>query len=380
MEGTEDLTGMGLFESSGLELDFNDLESLGLEETTDPDETGTPEKGDEKNIPPVSGANEDENPESVVGDEDQEGKDHDSDDADTSPNLYSSFASALSEQGLLPSLDLESGETKIENIDDLSTALKSEIDTQVKDYLIAKVGDEGYEALNKGISLAEYQQHQDNVLTLEGISENDIVEDIELSKKIIYQDYLAQGIGEQRAARLLNKSIDAGEAAIIEDAKESLESLKITETKRLAQLAEDRQEQTRIEAAKQEKIDNDLKNSIYNSQEIIKGIKVNKTIQDRVYQSITKVVGKSPAGVLENQLMKDRRENPVDFDSKLYYLYELTKGFSDFTKLVNKSQTTAVGQLEKALQNTKFDTAGGTPDFLRDPESYSGGIGSEIVL
>jgi len=277
-------------------------------------------------------------------------------------------------------LDLESEDTKIESIEDLTSAFKGEIDNQVKDYIINKVGDKGYEALEKGISLAEYQQHQDNVLTLDGITEDNIAEDLELSKKIIYQDYLAQGIGEQRATRLLNKSIDAGEYAIIEDAKESLESLKVTEVKRLAQLAEDRQEQGRIEAAKQEKIDNDLKNSIYNSKEFIKGVKVNKTIQDRVYQSITKVVGKSPSGVMENQLMKDRRENPVDFDSKLYYLYELTKGFSDFSKLVSKSQTTAVNQLEQALKSTKFDTAGGTPDFLKDPESYSGGLGSEIVL
>ena len=296
---------------------------------------------------------------------------------DVSPTLYSSFASVLSEQGLLPSLDLQE-DSKIESAEDLAEAFKNEINNQVKEYLITKVGANGYEALEKGVSLAEYQQYENNVQTLDSITEDKLAEDVELSKKIIYQDYISQGLSDKRAAAILKKSIDLGDEQILEDAKASLESLKEVESKRLEQTALQREKDAELAKAQQEKIDNDLKNSIYNSKEFIPGMKLTKAMQDRVYNSITKVVGKSPNGVAENQLMRDRRDNPVEFDSKLYYLYELTKGFKDFSKVISKSESTATSRLEKELRRTKFQD-NGKPTFLSDPESY-GGVGSELVI
>jgi len=160
--------------------------------------------------------------------------------------------------------------------------------------------------------------------------------------------------------------------------KESLESLKIVESKRIAQLAEIREKEAADRELAQEKIDNDLKNAIYNKKEFIEGVKVNKTIQDKVYSSITKIVGKSPTGILENQLMKDRRENPIEFDSKLYYLYEMTKGFKDFSSFNRKSETSAINKLEKELRRTKFRDSG-IPSYMSDPDSYNS-LGTELVI
>src|SRR5690606_41068796 len=115
-------------------------------------------------------------------------------------------------------------------------------------------------------------------------------------------DYLSQGMDSNRVNRILKKSIDLGEETIIEDAKKSLESLKAIQTKKLEQIAEQRQQQIKQQQELQEKIDNDLKNNIYNNDEFIKGIKVSKAIKDRVYDSITKIVGESPTGVAENKL------------------------------------------------------------------------------
>lgn len=368
--------GMSLFDNSNeLEINFggegledfqDDAPPIEGEEKTE----GKPPAETTKNINP----NDDGSQEDVVGKEDPEGDDADA----SSPNPYSSFASVLSNKGLLPSLDLEKAEIKSE--DDLVDAFKNEFDSQGKSWLIDKIGQEGYDAIEKGISLSEFQQHQENVLTLDGITPETINEDIELSKKIIYQDYLAQGIDENRAMRLLKRSVDAGDESIIEDAKESLESLKVAEERRMVQLAEQREADSKKAVKEQQKIDNDLKNAIYNTDEFITGQKVNKATQDRVYKSITKIVGKNTDGVMENQLMRDRRENPIEFDTKLYYLYELTKGFQDFSLLESKTKSKASNELEQALRGMKLDTSGGTPAYLSDPDSYSGGIGSEIVL
>jgi len=380
MEGNENNLGMSLFDNaSDLEINM-DFTTEGLQDFEDNSDDNQEDNENQDGLD-ITGSDEqnnlgeDENPEEVGENEDHEEEGEDSD--ENSPNIYSSFASVLSEQGLLPSLDLQK-DKPITNVEELTSSIKLEIENQAKEYIVNKIGQEGYDALNKGISLAEYQQYQDNVNTLEGITEDTLAEDIELSKKIIYQDYLNQGIDENRAMRLLKKSIDAGDESIIEDARESLASLKVGEAKRLQQLADERQARALAEAQEQEKIDNDLKNSIYNKTEFFKGIKVNKTIQDTVYNSITKIVGKSPSGIMENKLMRDRRENPIDFDSKLYYLYEMTNGFKDLSKITNKSETKAISKLERDLRKTKFEDSG-TPSYLTDPNSY-GGIGSEIVF
>ena len=367
-------------ESSDLELNFDtnpDDEEFNIDKEQEEQEES--EESDE-NIENTSENHEDS--EEVAGEEDQEEEgedestDEESDDVSPDDNLYSSFASVLSEKGLLPSLDLQN--TKIKTIDDLTESFRVEIDNQAKQYIIDKVGEEGYNALEKGISLAEYQQYQNNIQTLDGIDDDTLENDIELAKQIIKQDYLSQGMDEARANRILKKSIDLGDETVLEDAKESLQSLKALESKRLEALAAQREEQRLNNIKLQEKIDNDLKNSIYNEDEYFKGIKVNKALKDKIYNSITKVVGQSPEGVAENQLMRDRRENPIEFDKKLYYIYEITDGFKNINKLVNKSESKATSALEAQLRRNKFES-GDNPAFMTDPESY-GGTGSELVL
>lgn len=373
-ENNEELE-MGLFAEDGpLELNLDGLmpeveeQELPTEETEEnetPDDTSS-EGGSDNEL------SEDETPETVA---EEEGSDTEG--GDTSPDLFSSFAEVLHEQGLLPSADLQ--QSKVESIEDLTNLIKAEMDIQAKQYLVDKVGEEGLEALEKGVTLAELQQHNQDTQTLNSITEEMITENAELAKELIFRDYVAQGLSESRAKGLLEKIIDLGEESLITDAKESLESLKTLEQKRIEQLAVEREKEQIQRQKNQEKLDNDLKNAVYNSEEYIKGMKIDKGIQDRVYSSITGVVGRSPEGVPENKLMKHRRENPIEFDVRLYYLYEITDGFTNFSKVESKQTSKATDKLTQALRKNKFDTSG-TPTYAQDDDSYDGILGSELVL
>lgn len=378
---------MGLFTDENLDLDLNFLPTVeDLEDQPDGEEApeGQEQEVEDTSQPseeednPLEGEQNDEtnlsegdDPEKVAGGEEgQEG-------SDDSPTLYSSFASVLVEQGLLPSQDLQDKEIK--SIEDLTSLFSEEINNQVKQQIIAKVGEDGYEALEKGVSLAEYQQHRNDAQTLDSITEDTIKDNQELAKQIILEDYIAQGLSESKAKRLLEKTIDLGEETLLEDATEALGSLKALQQKRLEQLAAQREQEALEMQKQQEQIDNDLKNAIYKTDEFVKGIKADKAIQDRVYKSITNIVGKSPQGHPENQLMRDRRENPIEFDTKLYYLYEVTKGFKDFSKFIKKSESTAAQQLTEQLRKTRFDTSG-TPTYAQDDNSYDGILGTELNI
>jgi hypothetical protein len=315
-------------------------------------------------------------PEDVVSkekdnDEEDEGN---SDTDDSSPDIFTSFANLLAEKGLLSSFD---SNNKITSEDDLTELLRSEIDNQSKNYLKEKIGEDGLEALEKGVSLQEYQNYKNTLDTLDSVDEEALESNLDLSKKIILEDYKAQGFSEERALRLLNKSVDLGEDSILEDAKESLQSLKDLQKVNFQKQQEEKARQIQEQKKQQEKIDNDLKNSVYNTDEIIEGIKLNKEIKDRMYNTMTNIVSKNENGIPENKLMKERRENPIEFDTKLYYLYEITKGFKDFSKIINTTKSKVTSDFEKALRSNKKFENSGTPDFLNDSDSYEG-IGDKL--
>ena len=94
---------------------------------------------------------------------------------------------------------------------------------------------------------------------------------------------------------------------------------------------------------------------------------------------MTEVVSKNPeTGEMQNKFMQSRSLNPIEFDTKMYYLYELTNGFTDMSSISKTVTSKAVKNLEKVLRKTRFED-NGTPGYLQDPDSY-GGIGSELVL
>lgn len=358
----------------GDDLQLN-LEDLGLE----PDDDTTGDAPDTTNTDINTGEETDIiwNPENV-GSEDNN-PDGEGDDASNSgsPNIYSSLTNILSEQGLLPDLDLNN--TKVEDVDGLTAALKAQIDAQTKNFIVEKLGEDGYNAIEKGVSLSEYQQYQANMDTFSSITEDILSDDADLSQRIIYQDLLNQGIPEARAQRFLQRSIDSGADGLLEDARESLYSLKEYESRQLERVQQERAQAQQDAIKQQEKLDNDLKNYIYGKEELIQGMKVSKGMQDKIYESMNKTVSVAEDGTRLNSLMAARQANPIEFDTKLYYMFELTKGFTDMSKINTKATSNSVSDLERAMRNQRF-ASDGRADYLTDPDSYDSGIGDQIHL
>lgn len=375
MTGEENFD-MGLFDSEDdLELNL-DLtpEDLGLV----PDGEGEEEEEIIDNNNPGEGEDsQDPDLETVAGDEDPEGDEDNSadDNADntTSPSMYSSFANLLHEEGLLSSLD---SNIEIKSISDINNLIKKEVELRVESNLSAEEL-EDLKAIRNGIPKEELANHRKLQNQLGSINESHIETNAELRKQLIYQDYINQGLSEAKSLKLLNRSIELEQDK--EDAAEALGSIKQFEANKLEQ----QQEQYKIQKAQEEaefaSNQKKLKDSIYAKDEIIKGQKMTQTLKDRVFKSMTDVVGNTPDGIPENALMKARRESPIEFDSKLYYLYEITKGFSDFSILNKKATSNASSKLEEALRRSNFIQDSGMPSYLQDDDSYSG-IGTELNL
>lgn len=350
---------MSIF-SSNKELNFDEgyYDNSQEEDIENEDELIDPL--DDKNKPI-----EDEDSEDVDGTEDDDNEGDDSDD-ESSPNLYSSISDVLFEQGILPSLE---SSKDIKTVDDFTTALKNEIDIQ------AKIQVEQH--LNN-LDLEKIATSRKAQLELDSIDENYLKENLEVAKDIIFRDYINQGLSEDRARKMLRKTIDLGEDVLLEDALESKESLKAFEIKQ-EQLEKQRyEEELKTSKIEQDKIDNQIKQFVFDSKEVIKGIPNTKAISQKVFKSMTEVVAKNPqTGEMENKFMNERSKNPIEFDTRMYYIFELTNNFTDLTKIKTAVTSSATKNLEKVLRKTKFED-NGQPGFLTDPESYSGGFGSEL--
>jgi hypothetical protein len=309
---------------------------------------------------------EDEAPEEVDEvDEPEEGNEEGS---ESSSNLYSSLATVVYEQGLIPSWDIE--KNKIENIEDFVTVFKQEQEIQ------AQLKLEEYLA---NIDVNQIAQSKKEIQDLSKISVESLQDNLELAKQIIQRDYQNQGLDEAKTNRMLKRLIDLGDDAILEDAQESLESLKQFENKKIE--AEKASYKERIEADKlaQIELENQLKKSIYESKDLINGFKPNKAIQDKVYKSITEIVGKSPDGTFENKFMKERREDPVAFETRMYHFYELTNGFKDFSKIATSAKSNAVKDLEAIARKSAIQD-NGTPLWTQDSNSYDNVRGHVLNL
>lgn len=318
---------------------------------------------------------EENDPDKVVGDDtEDEEADDDSDDT-SSPPLYKSLASYLQTEGVLTSVDSSKLE-KVETIQDLADLIAEEV--KAKELIdLTDLQKQAVEAFRAGIDIETFQKQKTVENNLDSITEDIINSDQELRSQLIYQDFINQGFSEQKAQRLTDRSVAADDD--IEDAKEALENIKKGvkekfEEEQKFKLTQKQKEQD--EYATSQKL---IEKTILETEEPLKGIKLNQTARKQILTTMMNPVGKNPnTGIDENQLMKDQRENK-DFSQRLYTVYTLSKGFKDFSYFGKTERSKEIKNIEKALKNNQHVLQGGDPSFLDDPNASDYEIGDKIV-
>lgn len=292
-------------------------------------------------VPPVEGAEE-----SVAGKTEKPIEEPIEEPSKEAPSnaALSAFVNLLADEGVV-SLD------ENENVKD-TNELVSLIQKTIKENELSHLSDDQKQALKafeNGIPPEDYIKSQSKVKSITEITNEQIAENTELRRNLIKQSYLDKGFSEEKADRLTQDSFDLGRDA--EDAVEARDESIRFEKQRIAdEIA--LQEKNKQKAEEQQKAElKKLKDRVYKEQELIPGISFNKKTAEKVYESMTKVVGEHQ-GQPVNQLMKDRLENPIEFEHRLHYVYTITKGFKDFSKLVSTSKSKAVSDFESALNNT----------------------------
>lgn len=295
----------------------------------------------------------------------------------SSPDFYSSIASALKEDGILSDLDDE----EISNTDSPEKLAKL-IQEQIRAGL-----DERQKridaALEVDVETQKIRNFEQSLNYLDSISEDALSEESDngetLRKQIIYQDFINRGYSKERAQREVNKSFNAG--TDIEDAKESLKSNKEFFSDAYDSIIEEAKQAKAEEERKVKEEGEALKKSILEDDKVFGDLEVDKSTRKKIYDAISKPVYKDPkTGQVLTAIQKYEKENHSDFMKNLALVFTLTDGFKNYDGLiknkVKKEVNKGLSSLSRKLENTSRNSDG-TLKFVTSKrsskdESYSG--------
>lgn len=324
--------------------------------------------------------NEEDSPESV-GVKEKDETNHPLDEEVSSPNTYSSIASAFKEDGVSIFSDLEEEELKkIDSADSFEELISSKIDAEVESRL-NDVQRRINEALGIGLDPEEIKVFESSLANLKSISdeqiENEDDEGAALRKNLIFTDLVNRGFTKERAAKEVEKSFKAG--TDIEDAKDALQSnLDFYQEKYNARLSENRKAAEKFEKERKAQAEA-LRKSILEEKTAFGEVEVDKNTRKRMYDVIAKPVHKDENGNVLTEMQKYERENHNDFMKYLAYSYVVTDGFKNLSKLEKiverKATKKSISALEKTLKSTANNT-GGALQFVSgvsEDEPFAGG-------
>ena len=262
----------------------------------------------------------------------------------------------------MPSFDPD--KDKVEDVDGLISAIQNEIRNQELAHLTDRQK-RVLKAFESGIPEEEVVEYEKSINDISSITEEELKENVELRQSIITESYKAQGMSAEKAQKLAKRAFDAGED--IEEALEGHAMLKQrVEQEYQTRLQQQQEQRKKYEQEAKERIESIKKTVFDDKNDIIKGAPVTKNVRTKVYQSMTEVAGTDDQGRPYNQIMKARMEDPTNFEIALHTAFVLTNGFKDMTKLVQKSKSDAVSELDKSLRSGVLDFGVGSPSSSGD--------------
>lgn len=267
------------------------------------------------------------------------------------------YAQLLVDEGVLPNLDIKQFDGTAEG---LKEAMINEILSGVdmyKESLPPRLKHliNNYE---DGVPFEKLLDLDKSEVTLDKITEDSLEDSTETQKQVVV-DYLKRTtkFSEKKINSMVEKMEDSGE--LEDEAKSSLGELKEL-------IAKEKEEEKRNMQAQQKMLEENRKREIAalhekirTTQEVVPGIKVNDKVRQAVLTSMTQPVGYDQNGNPVNRIVAARMENPIEFELKLHYLFEITKGFTDFTKLAEKGRKDAAKSFEDAVNELDKSPEGG---------------------
>ena len=296
------------------------------------------------------------------------------DDGTSPQNFYSSIANALAVDGIFPNLDEERVKS-VDSAEGLSDLIEAEVNARYEEGQQRVLN-----ALKNGVEASDIRKYENTLSFISSLKESDISEESEkgeqLRRNLIYQDFLNKGMSPEKAQKLTERSMDAGND--VEDAKEALQSNREYFQNAYNQLLKEAQDRADAEKEATRKDAEQLKASIMKDKDLLGDMELSADLRRKTFEFISKPMYKDPdTGEYLTALQKYEREHHSDFLKYVGLFMTLTNGFKDFESFAKGKVKKEVKKGLKALEQTLNTTRRSTDGSLRmvtgvreDPESF----------
>jgi hypothetical protein len=266
-------------------------------------------------------------------------------------------AATLHEEGILPTLDLESLKGKT-----FKDALQIYLDSQKK-YIesgkdefknsLSERQKQYLELIEKGIP-EEQAEHQFNIEDSYGkIIDELLSDDAELQEQLIINNLKLKGVSEKQIQALIKTSKE--DERLFEDAKDARDDINSYIANQRKEMLKKVEEEERTAIERDKELQKSIKSVIDSTEEILPGIKISATEKTKLYDLMTKPVEVRTINgqkVPINLINKIRSEDKVLFDLRLNYFIEqgMFKKEFDLSKLNKKLTSSAAAKLSNKLK------------------------------
>lgn len=304
-------------------------------------------------------ADKEESQESVGDNEDNDSDMPSSDGDGSSPNVYSSIAKALKDDGIFSNLD-DVDESKITTPEDFAEFFDKAVTARL-DEKMRRID----EALGNGVAGDDIKKYEQTISYLDSIKEEAVRDEAEageeLRRQLIFNDLINRGYSDEKARKELEKSFRAG--SDVEDAVDALEALKAYYNNGYKKLRDDAKKQADTIRDNQKKQAEQFKKLVLEDEVSLGDTKLDKKTCQRVFDAVSKPVYKDPeTGRLLTAVQKFQKEQPLEFLKQLGIWYVMTDGGKSIDNLakkkINAEMNKGVKELARKLNNTAFTSDG----------------------
>lgn len=277
----------------------------------------------------------------------------------SSPNVYSSIASALKEDGIFPDFDdkeLEAANTPEAFAELFEKAITARLDDRQK-----RID----QALGNGVQPDTIRMYEQTLQYLGSINEEVLSaegdEGENLRKQLIYNDLINRGYSQEKAQKEIEKSFRSG--SDIEDAKDALDALNKFYNDGYKKVQDDAKKQAEAARESQKKQSEDFRKLVLEDDVKLGDTKLDKKTCQRVFDAVSKPVYKDPeSGKLLTAVQKFQKEKPLEFLKQLGMWYVLTDGGKNadgFTKeRLRVEKNKGIKELERKINSSSINPDG----------------------
>lgn len=268
--------------------------------------------------------------------------------------LYTTWADYFKENNLLVEDDLKEFDGSIEGLVTAFQARENRVGLEmVDDYknqvppLIKHLMDNWEE----GVPLNELVNIKSNQIRYSAITDDKLEESVD-TQKSVYAEYLRKTTkySETKIEKEITRLTDLDELKV--EAIDSLKELKKFEAEAEETLRKETKKEQEARKIENANIVKQYQKVVSETKEIIPGLKLDEKIQKDVLSKITNPIGIDGNGNPVSYINNIRNEDPYKFDTAITYLATLTKGFTDWSKVIKTVATGTVKDLENKLNTS----------------------------